>query len=257
MLLRAGLVTQAEPRLASKRSARVGGRAQSRRTGRRGYRLQTWTARRQRRQALRLLSPPRASWCRHAGILKCTAGHGESVSTGVRRHVDDNVREEILYGRDHDHLRIFISSRMNKTLDAERKAAAEAVDRVSGHKAWWWEHDAPMGVLHSEKECIGFAKTSAALILLVAGELSAIVHSEYSAARDGGADRYILIRETDELPPEVDQFIKEQRAEVVTRSFRNVDELQTHIHQALTRSVVRAVAHRVLERRTHLGVSDG
>lgn len=164
--------------------------------------------------------------------------------------MEEDLKQEILYGRDHDHARVFISSRMNKTLDAERKAAAEAVDRVSGHKAWWWEQDAGMGVLHSENECIGYARTSTGLILLVAGELSAIVYAEYRAARDGGADRYILIRETDKLPAEVEEFIKEQQStEVVTRNFRNIDELQTHIHQALTRSLVRALNQQVVTRR--------
>ncbi|WAB82525.1 hypothetical protein OVN18_05855 [Microcella daejeonensis] len=164
--------------------------------------------------------------------------------------MDEELKQEILYGRDHDRARVFISSRMNKTLDNERRAAADAVDRVSGHKAWWWEQDAPIGVLHSWNECIGFARTSTGLILLVAGELSAIVYAEYQAARDGGADRYILVRETDDLPPEVAGFIKEQqKTEAVTRNFRNIDELQTHIHQALTRSLVRALNEQVVARR--------
>lgn len=137
---------------------------------------------------------------------------------------------------------------MNRNLDDERRAAAEAVDRVVGHRAWWWERDAPIGVLHSERECESFARTSTSLILLVAGDLSDIVYAEYEAARAGGANRYILIRDADELPEEVQEFINGQRNEVVTRNFRNTDELQSHIHTGLTRSVVRALNEQVLER---------
>lgn len=65
---------------------------------------------------------------------------------------------------------------MNGTLDDERKVAAETIERLVTHRAWWWERDAPTGVLHSENECIQFARTSDGLVLLVGGELSAIVH---------------------------------------------------------------------------------
>ena len=64
----------------------------------------------------------------------------------------DTEEFEILYGRDHDALRVFISSHMKTGLDDERVASAEAIDSVSGHRAWWWEQDAPMGVLHSLNE---------------------------------------------------------------------------------------------------------
>lgn len=171
--------------------------------------------------------------------------------------IAEDLRDEILYGRDHDHVRVFVSSRMNGTLDREREAAAAAIDSVSGHRAWWWERDAPIGVLHSEDECIKFAAHSSSLVLLIAGELSDIVYSEYRAGRRGGADRYILIRDDDEIPDEVMAFVQEQRAsEVVTRNFSNIDELKSHISRGLTRSLVRALNQQVVARLERFGGSD-
>jgi hypothetical protein len=112
----------------------------------------------------------------------------------VGRKLSQELRDEIVYGRDHDHARIFISSRMCQTFDAERIVAADSVDQIAGHRAWFWERDAAGGVLHSEQECVKYAKASAGLILLVDGELSDIVRAEYEAARAGGANRFIFIR---------------------------------------------------------------
>ena len=157
--------------------------------------------------------------------------------------LSDDLQEEVLYGRDHDHLRIFVSSRMNGSLDNERRVAAETISSVSGHKAWWWEVDAPMGALHSEQECVSFARTSDGIVLLIAGALSEIVLAEYHAASDAGAQRYVLVRDTpaDTLPRKVKKFVADQQAEVVSRKFRNDDELRTHLYNALRRSLVRAI----------------
>lgn len=172
------------------------------------------------------------------------------------RKVSQELKDEIVYGRDHNHARVFISSRMSTTLDAERVVTAKAVDRVSGHRAWFWERDAAMGALHSEHECVKYAKTSAGLILLVDGDLSPIVHAEYRAAREGGANRFILIRKGAELPDDVAAFIKDQQmSEVVTRNFQNEDELDSLVYDALSRAIVRAVTEATIDRREH--VTDG
>jgi hypothetical protein len=165
----------------------------------------------------------------------------------------DDLADEILYGRDHDHARIFISSKMDGSLDAERKHTAAAIDSLKTHKAWWWEVDAPAGVLHSETECIKFAGTSDGLILLVAGELSAIIYSEFAAAEDALAERYIFIRKNDVIPDEVKDFIARKRHSIVTLNFQNMAELQTHVYQSLNRTAVRAMRELQLARRRQRG----
>jgi len=160
----------------------------------------------------------------------------------------ENFATEILYGRDHDAIRIFISSKMDGSLDAERRSAAGAINRLDTHKSWWWEEDAPAGVLHSELECIQFARTSDGLILLVAGDLSDIIYSEYRAARAANAETYIFIREQDDLPDDVRTFITEERKGIVTRNFQNTAELETYIYSSLRRTVVRAARQVQLSR---------
>lgn len=177
----------------------------------------------------------------------------------MSRKVSQELKDEIVYGRDHNHARVFISSRMRTTLDVERVITANAVDRVSGHRAWFWERDAAMGVLHSEHECVKYAKASASLILLVDGDLSPIVHAEYRAARKGGANRFILVRRDAELPEDVAAFIKDQQAsEVVTRNFQNADELDSLVYDALSRAIVRAMTLATIDRRERItdGASD-
>lgn len=173
----------------------------------------------------------------------------------VGRKLSQELRDEIVYGRDHDHARIFISSRMGRTLDAERRVAADTVDQVAGHRAWFWERDAAGGTLHSEHECVKYAKASAGLILLVDGELSSIVHAEYAAARDGGANRFIFIRNgLDGLPAPVQEFIRAQQTrDVVTLNFQNHDELKSHVYNSLTRAIVRALNLQTIDRRERLG----
>jgi len=168
----------------------------------------------------------------------------------------DDLADEILYGRDHEHARIFISSKMDGSLDDERKRTATVIGRLETHKAWWWEVDAPSGVLHSEKECIKFAGTSDGLILLIAGDLSTIIYSEFAAAVDAEAERYIFIRENEILPDHVKDFIAKQRGSVVTRNFQNIAELETHVYQSLKRTAVRAMREVQLERRRRRGSKE-
>jgi hypothetical protein len=141
---------------------------------------------------------------------------------------------------------------MGKTLDEERRITAAAVDRVAGHRAWIWERDATMGEVHSEHECVQYAKASAGLILLIDGELSPIVYAEYGGATAGGAHRYILIRTNAALPADVSDFVNEQRREVVTRNFQNPSELDSLVYDALSRTIARAMNLATVERRLRL-----
>lgn len=139
---------------------------------------------------------------------------------------------------------------MNGTLDSERKIAADTIERLVTHRAWWWERDAPTGVLHSENECVKFARTSDGIVLLVGGELSPIVYSEYLSAKSASAERYIFIRvrEGDVLPADVRDFVDEERRTAVTRNFQNEAELESHLYQALVHTSVRAAREVQIER---------
>lgn len=162
----------------------------------------------------------------------------------------ESLDDEIRYGRDHRSVRIFVSSKMDGSLDEERQRAAAVIERRPTHTAWWWERDAPIGVLHSVKECAQFAGTSDGLLLIVAGPLSDVIYQEYQAAKEAQAERYILIRgDFDELPSEVREFIRRERGSVVTRNFKNANELESLLHDALNMTAVRAMREVQLMRR--------
>lgn len=171
--------------------------------------------------------------------------------------MDDALADEILYGRDHDSLRIFISSKMNGTLDDERYATAKAITHLDGHHPWLWEADALVGVLHSVNECVKFARTSDGLVLLLADELSEVVSAEFAAAKERGAERYIYVKESDQdLPDDVKNFIEEERRSVVTRNFANTDELKTHVVDGLKRTQVRVHRQVQVQRLSELRARD-
>jgi hypothetical protein len=163
------------------------------------------------------------------------------------------LSQEVLYGRDAEALRVFVSSRMNGTLDDERAAAVAAIGKFPTHRSWAWEKDAPAGALHSENECIGFAGSSDELVLLLATDLTPITEAEYRAAKQNGAQRYIFIREGDgeERDENVKNFIAQERDDrTVTRNFQNVDELQTHLVSSIKQAQVRASREQILVRRS-------
>lgn len=161
----------------------------------------------------------------------------------------DELEQEIVYGRDADNARIFVSSKMDGSLDRERKYTVEAIENLPGHKAWWWERDAATGVLHSVEECVRYARTSDGLVLLIGGALSEIIYQEYGAARGAGAEVYVFIKQGVDRPEDVDEFIKRERAQIVTRNFRNANELATLVRVALKKTAVRAIREMVLARK--------
>jgi hypothetical protein len=162
---------------------------------------------------------------------------------------------EVLYGRPPDFIRTFISSRMNQTLDEERRTALETVNGFPHRRAWMWEKDAPAGVYHSEDECVMIAASSDELILILGEELSRVTRAEYEAARAAGAQCYIMVRDTDEQDAEVEAFIKEARLDAVTRGFNNIAELRSHLFNSLAQASVRASREQHLsrQRRIELG----
>jgi hypothetical protein len=135
-------------------------------------------------------------------------------------------------------------------LTVERRAAVDTINRSPLHHAWCWEDDAPAGAYHSERECVQHARTSDGLVLLLAGELTQITRAEYEAAREGGANRYVFVRQSASLTEDAERFIEEERNDnTVTGNFANTSELATSLTKSLYESAVRAERSAVCERR--------
>lgn len=158
---------------------------------------------------------------------------------------------EVLYGRSPDSLRVFVSSQMRgDVLKAERRATADTINKSPMHHAWCWEDNAPAGAYHSKEECIGYARTSDGLVLLLGSELTPVTRDEYEVARTNGAQRFIFIRETDVLTDSTKQFVEDEQARrTVTRKFGNLSELRTSVTDSLIQSAVRASRSEQLRRR--------
>jgi len=54
--------------------------------------------------------------------------------------------DEVIFGRPHDRVKVFISSEMySGLLNDERIAVVEATEQSGPHHAWYWERDAKAG----------------------------------------------------------------------------------------------------------------
>lgn len=138
-------------------------------------------------------------------------------------------------------LKIFVSSQMSgNVLDAERIAAAKAIDSTRFARAWYWERDARAGPYSAEDVCLGHARTSDGLVLIIDKQLTPVTYKEYISARDSGAPCYILLKAAPEREADVEEFIKAERAYAVTVNFQNLSELRTQITEAVIEYTVRA-----------------
>lgn len=160
-----------------------------------------------------------------------------------------DLDRELLYGRAQEELRVFVSSRMNQTLDDERRAAASIINTFPHRRAWLWEDDAPAGAYHSEDECVGLAGGSDELVLILGKDLSRVTRAEFEAARDAGAQRYIFISQQVQQDEEVEEFIVTERGSAVTRYYRNSEEFNSLLHKSLSVSAVRAFREQLARRR--------
>jgi hypothetical protein len=147
-------------------------------------------------------------------------------------------------------LKIFVSSRMRGgVLSAERAAAVQAVEGSSFATAWYWERDAKAGPYSAEAICLGHARTSDGLVLILARDLTPVTYREYMAAQSAGAPCYILLKESVSRTKEVRRFIDQQRSRAVTVHFGNLSELRTQITDALFNYVVQATRKEILRTR--------
>lgn len=149
-------------------------------------------------------------------------------------------RDELLYGRP-DRLKVFVSSEMRSgKLRGERTAAAEAIEDSGFHFAWYWERDADAGPYSSEPVCLGHARTSDCLVLILGGPLTPITRREYEEAWRAGAACFIFVHSEVELDAEASEFLKQEMPHAIYKSFGSPDELKTAIVRSLLRHAVQS-----------------
>ena len=163
-----------------------------------------------------------------------------------------NLRmDDILYERPKK-LKVFVSSQMRgKVLINERQATAKAINETGFAFAWLWENDACTGPYSSEAICLGHARTSEGLVLILAKHLTPVTQKEYEAADNTGVPRYVFLKQGTRHDPQVNRFIKNIRAKATTTgNFNNISELETQVKSALYRYAVDSVRKRIIETKT-------
>lgn len=148
---------------------------------------------------------------------------------------------EELFGRP-THLKIFVSSQMQgSVLARERGAAIAAIDGLGFARRWAWELDAYAGPYCSEGVCIGHARTCDGLVLILGDTLTRVTELEYRAAKGNGAPCYILCKERANRDSRANSFLSAEREHAITKSFRNLPELKSHVVNSLYTNLVQAV----------------
>lgn len=164
-------------------------------------------------------------------VARCVHASGRRTMT---------VRDELLFGRPLK-LKVFVSSEMrSKRLAAERVAAATAVEELGIHFAWYWERDANAGPFSSEVICLGHARTSDCLLLILGETLTDITRQEYFEAERAGASCFIFIKAGCTRDAGAEQFLAEERSHVTYKTFDTAADLRTAIVEALLHHAVQA-----------------
>lgn len=131
-------------------------------------------------------------------------------------------------------------------LKAERRAAVQAIETLPSYRAWHWERDAFAGPYCSEDICLGHARTSDGLVLILAEDLSPITHCEYREAKSAGVPCYIMLMEPAAATGEVTAFIAAEQSHCITKKFRNLSELRSHITEAVLNYALMAGREKIL-----------
>jgi tetratricopeptide (TPR) repeat protein len=154
---------------------------------------------------------------------------------GNADHIDSpGDRNYEIYARPSGHWKVFISSQMgNRSLEAERAAAVEAVNDFPLSKAWAWEIGAPAGPYYSVEECVGQAATADALILILGEEITEVTRLEYEAAHAAGAPIFAMIKADQNRTADLSEFIELLRTRGITVGFSTPGELASRITEAL------------------------
>jgi hypothetical protein len=170
----------------------------------------------------------RSFWPLYETVLPVEAVTGASSTT----------HDEMMFGRP-DRLKVFVSSEMrSKALEHERLVVAEAAEETSAHFAWYWERDADAGPYSSERICLGHARTSDCLVLILADKLTDITRQEFYEAKQAGAAVFIFVRNGDTLDEDATTFLEAERPEAVYKRFQSASDLRTSVTRALMRHIV-------------------
>src|SRR6266542_2716862 len=163
------------------------------------------------------------------------------MSEASRSILARSLSDEVLYSRPADHLKIFLSSRIRGgPLAAERRTAIGAIEASPFHRAWAWERDANAGPYSASAVCVAHARTSDALVLILAEDLTAMTRREYNAAKTAGVPRFVLLKDGVTQSAEVIRFVRRERRGLITANFQNEAELITQIQNALRAYALRA-----------------
>ena len=142
--------------------------------------------------------------------------------------LDRTANTETRFGRA-EQLRVFISSEMaSGALAAERAAAADEVNKHPDFVAWKWEGSVSAGRYSSLEECIGNAKTSDVLILILGDHLTAVTNEEWHAAGSNGANCAVLVKRSTRRSARANAFIAEQRSDGIDVDFGTIQELRAY-----------------------------
>lgn len=169
-------------------------------------------------------------------------------------------RDEVIFGRPPGHMRVFISSEMRsgELLEA-RKAIAEAVTETGLHQPWWWEEHGVAGEFCAEAMCLGNARTSEYLILILGSKLTDITRKEYLEAKKAGASVFVFMPKGAKRNRAAQKFFRE---EVSTPNFAygvysSSADLRSRVLDSLKTHAVRAIREYQLGRRISLdGVGE-
>lgn len=166
--------------------------------------------------------------------------------------VEDSDRNsvELLYGRS-SKLRVFISSEMRSgRLRRDRLATASVVDVHPDAEPWLWERHARAGSYSAFEVCVGTAKTSDILLLILGDDLTDVTEAEWRAAKGAGANCALLVKEVSARTQRAEAFIAAERRECIYAGYSDVSGLRQAVQDALRQCMTDAVRHRALARRS-------
>lgn len=157
-------------------------------------------------------------------------------------------RDDIVFGRP-ESLKVFVSSEMRSgRLGEARIAVAQAIEESGFHHAWYWERDGHAGPFSSRRTCIGHARTSDYLILVLGETLTEITRDEYYAAKEEAATVIIFVPQDCERDEEADAFLQAEAMTVTFGKYVSLADLQGRVLKALQAHAVRALRERQLDR---------
>ncbi len=161
-------------------------------------------------------------------------------------------RDDLVFGRPQS-LKVFVSSEMRSgRLSEVRIAVAEAIEESGFHHAWYWERDGHAGPFSSRPVCIGNARTSDYLILVLGETLTEITRDEYYAAKGEAAAVIIFVPQDCERDEEAETFFQAEATTVTYGKYSSPADLKVRVLDALRTHAVRSLRERQLGRQSLL-----